>query len=108
MFAALGAALRSQPVPRAAAAVTAPLAAPPPLEKAAAPSTDVPTLAPAPIEVVSANPPNAEPKAAPVAPARATATPGPRPARRRPSASCDPPFTVDANGYRHYKLECAE
>jgi serine/threonine-protein kinase len=29
-----------------------------------------------------------------------------RPAPRHAGASCDPPFTVDANGFHHYKREC--
>jgi serine/threonine-protein kinase len=109
LFAAIGAALRSQPETKAAAAVPAPVAAPPPLEKAAPSAVEIPTLAPPPpVESVAASPPSAEPHPAPVAPTKAMASPAPRPVHRRPATSCDPPFVVDANGYRHYKLECAE
>jgi serine/threonine-protein kinase len=107
LFAAIGAALRSQPETRAAAAVHETVAAPPPLEKAA-PSAEIPTLAPPPVEAVAASASSAEPNPAPVAPTKAMASPAPRPVHRRPATSCDPPFVVDANGYRHYKLECAQ
>jgi serine/threonine-protein kinase len=107
LFAALGAALRSQPETRAAAAVPSSVAAPPPLEKAA-PSAEIPELAPPPVESVAATASNPEPRPAPVAPTKAMASPAPRAVHRHPAASCDPPFVVDANGYRHYKLECAQ
>jgi serine/threonine-protein kinase len=41
-----------------------------------------------------------------VAPPSRTARPAP-PVRRPPTVDCDPPYTVDANGYRKYKRECA-
>jgi serine/threonine-protein kinase len=114
MLVALGASLRTPPETRAAAALVAPLAAPPRLEPATPPATE----APAPPAALSARTPaaqmpamaaaSADPAAAPAALPKAQAGPVPRPARRRASSSCDPPFTVDANGYRHYKLECAQ
>ncbi len=106
LLVALGAALRTQPEPRASAAIATPLAPPWP-EPATAPSIEMPTPARVPAEAPTVTSASAEPPAPPVAPAKAVG-PTPRPARRRPSTSCDPPFTVDANGYRHYKLECAQ
>jgi serine/threonine-protein kinase len=61
--------------------------------------------------------PSAEPAASSVAAAPPTSAPnvsrprtGPPPAVRAATQSaaarCDPPFTVDATGYRHYKREC--
>jgi serine/threonine-protein kinase len=49
-----------------------------------------------------------QPSALPLVPAR-PARPAP-PVRRPPAAqnpACNPPYTVDANGYRKYKRECA-
>jgi serine/threonine-protein kinase len=55
-------------------------------------------------------PPEVSPTDLPLAPA-ATAHPTfvPRIAvpRRAPGAACDPPYTIDANGYKKYKRECA-
>jgi serine/threonine-protein kinase len=42
------------------------------------------------------------PEATATAPSRAA-----EPRRRPPSASCNPPYTIDANGYKRYKRECA-
>jgi serine/threonine-protein kinase len=105
MLVALGAVLRapSEP-PRAAVAVGAPAAAPPRLDPPPAPIPETAMPAPAPVEAPTTT---AQPAPSPAAPAK-VAVPAPRPARRRPTTSCDPPFTVDANGYRHYKLECAQ
>jgi hypothetical protein len=38
-----------------------------------------------------------------LAPAFTLRPPAPRPA---PRAACDPPFTMDSQGYKHYKREC--
>jgi serine/threonine-protein kinase len=50
------------------------------------------------------------PPASSVAPAARApvVTPPPRPAARGPKAhsECDPPFTTDAQGHKHYKLQC--
>ena len=43
------------------------------------------------------DPPVVAPRPPPPAPKRAAATPQP---------SCDPPFTLDANGHKKYKMEC--
>jgi serine/threonine-protein kinase len=109
LLVALGAALRTQPEPKAAAAIPAAPPPPPRLEPATAPTIEAPARerpaadVPAPTAATTGQLP--APVAAPAKPAPA---PAPRPARRHASTSCDPPFTVDANGYRHYKLECAE
>jgi serine/threonine-protein kinase len=108
LLVAIGAALRSTPEPKAAAAVTARVAAPPPIETATTPSREAPVLASAPTEEPTVPAAPADPRPPPVATPKVVAAPPSRAVRRRPSASCDPPFTVDANGYRHYKLECAE
>ncbi len=60
-------------------------------------------------EVASA--PVVEAPAAPVRPATAKPVSKPRfvpaaPADDAKGASCRPPYTVDANGHRHYKVEC--
>jgi hypothetical protein len=39
------------------------------------------------------------------APVRVAAPPPPPPAMKKPNP-CDPPYTVDAQGHRKYKLEC--
>jgi hypothetical protein len=47
--------------------------------------------------------------AAPVVkPVRKVPVPGPLPPNRPPSAAkdCDPPYTLDAAGHKHYKLNC--
>ena len=45
---------------------------------------------------------------APAARATPSVTPPPRPtaASKLPAAECDPPFTYDARGHKHYKPEC--
>jgi hypothetical protein len=64
--------------------------------------------APTPSQAVVSPPDDAvDPGALPLAPP--TVRPGraaPAP-RRAPNPACDPPYTVDANGYRKYKRECA-
>jgi hypothetical protein len=110
LLVALGAALRAQPETRAAAAPAArPVATAPPL------ATAVPTKIDRAEPAAAERPPiaNADDFAAPpAAPAvrvkgpPATSTPK---APARPSAaSCDPPFAIDANGFRHYKRECLQ
>jgi serine/threonine-protein kinase len=109
LLVALGASLRTSPERRA---VAAPLSPPPRLEAPPGPVDEAPASEPAPPETAAAPAASMEPPAASVAPAKgvapakAVAGSVQRPARRR--ASCDPPFTVDANGSRHSKLECAE
>ncbi len=50
------------------------------------------------------------PPLAPVASARRGSAKATRPAARQPSAkakpSCDPPFTLDSKGHKHFKVEC--
>jgi len=106
LLVALGAALRAQPESRAAAA--RPVATAQPLATAAPAKIDGAGLAPA-----EPPPPNAndfaEPSAAPAARAKApAAAPTPKAPARPSAASCDPPFAIDANGFRHYKRECLQ
>jgi serine/threonine-protein kinase len=75
-------------------------------------STTAPTTSVAPAPAASQAPVDdaIQPSALPLAPPLPHA---PRPTtttRRAPAAlpaGCDPPYTVDANGYRKYKRECA-
>ena len=48
-----------------------------------------------------------DPSALPLAPAPGHPGRPLPPIRRAPGVDCDPPYTVDANGYRKYKRECA-
>jgi len=80
------------PLNQAPAASAAPSAAPPPVD---------PVPPPASAEAASS--------AAPVVkPVRKVPVPGPLPPNRPPSAAkdCDPPYTLDAAGHKHYKLNC--
>ncbi|AKV04656.1 serine/threonine protein kinase [Labilithrix luteola] len=58
--------------------------------------------------------PSVAPSPKPGAPARPNGiVPAPKPtaeavANKKPGVSCDPPFTVDEAGHRHYKPECLE
>ncbi|MGH7293659.1 MAG: hypothetical protein ACRELB_01940, partial [Polyangiaceae bacterium] len=61
-----------------------------------------PTAASAPPEVSPTDLPLAPPS-----PTHPAAAPHPASPRHPPSAGCDPPYTIDANGYRKYKRECA-
>jgi serine/threonine-protein kinase len=109
MFAALGAALRSQPESKASAALTQSVTTPPPLERVPVLGTEPATPAPVPAEAPTATATPVETRPTPATPpAKVMAAPAPRAARPHSGASCDPPFTVDSNGYRHYKLECAQ
>jgi serine/threonine-protein kinase len=92
-----------QPAPsNVAPQVPASLAAPPPSAEAPAPTAaSAPSAAADDAIQPSAlplAPPPPRPVHAPVSPHRAPLPPG---------VSCDPPYTVDANGYRKYKRECA-
>jgi serine/threonine-protein kinase len=131
LLVALGASLRTGAEPKSAGAATAStahLAAQPPLEGPVTPPVEVPAVASATASAapaVTAQPTAASATAdshpaATAAKTAAAAAPHPAPtsapnqaatqaktAHHAP-ASCDPPFTVDANGYRHYKLECAQ
>jgi serine/threonine-protein kinase len=44
--------------------------------------------------------------ASPVKPAATHATGGHPPGRATRGAQCDPPYTIDANGMKHYKVAC--
>jgi len=94
--------------PAAEAAATA-SAAPPP-----EPSSALPASPSAPAVESAAAPPSAEPAPTPSASASAAASaPVARPARpavrlpvAKPNKACDPPYTWDAEGRKHYKPEC--
>ncbi len=112
LLVAVGVGLRQlrQPAAHAATpAVAAPApAAPQPPHVPPQPSADPAAVDAVPVE--PAAPPAARTPApavqAPVvaAPPR---EPAPRPAPRRPAGvSCDPPYVLDASGFRHYKREC--
>lgn len=58
-------------------------------------------VAPTPTPVVE--PPPTKPVSKPVVTAK---KPEPKPEPAKPGAKCDPPFTIDASGVKHYKLEC--
>lgn len=65
----------------------------------APPVASAPAADPAPTDVA------VDPSALPVAPPVRTTRPVAIP-RRAPNPACNPPYTVDANGYRKYKREC--
>jgi serine/threonine-protein kinase len=77
-------------IPLVAAPAAHPVAAPPPTG-ASAPAPPPTTVAVAP-EVAPAPPPRPSPAAAPATP--------------KPSVVCDPPFTLDDQGRKHFKPEC--
>jgi serine/threonine-protein kinase len=90
--------------PEAAAAPAAPSAEPAP-DAGAASAAPPPGPPDPPASAATATPPTA----APTARTGASAAPRPRataaPARPR-GADCQPPFTIDGNGHKHYKREC--
>jgi serine/threonine-protein kinase len=91
--------------PTAASLASSPAQPPPP----APPSVAVPDPAPSPVETAPPTPtPTPTPTQAP------TPAPVPRrtyvpPTRRAPTApDCDPPFTIDSAGHKHYKPACLQ
>ena len=78
---------------------------PPPPSAVAAPEASSSDVAP-PAATSAALP---APAPAPVAHPHRTFAPAPRPApARSPGADCDPPFTIDAVGHKHYKPACLQ
>jgi len=77
------------------AAPTAPATLPPP-------PTVATTAAPAP-SLTAPPEPTAAPSASAAAPKPTAVRPKPSP---RPKANCDPPYTIDEEGHRRYKMEC--
>ncbi|HWP08996.1 MAG TPA: hypothetical protein VNN72_24810, partial [Polyangiaceae bacterium] len=85
------------------------LGSPVPRETHPAPTT-VPEPAPAPVPSATATPPAPS--------ATSTHTPQPEPSAKKPppiprpkakpaaKTDCDPPYTIDQDGHRHYKMEC--
>lgn len=82
-------------VPSTPTTQPAPVTPPPPL---AAPTPVAPTPTPVVVE-----PAPVKPATKPLVTAK---KPEPKPEPAKPGASCDPPFTIDASGVKHYKLEC--
>ena len=78
------------------------LAAPPPPQTQAVLPTPVPPGPPPPAPAAST------PPAVPSATAATTLSPPKpgKPARHAAKAACDPPYTVDANGFKHYNRNC--
>jgi serine/threonine-protein kinase len=92
--------------PPSAAALPAPAAPPLP---SPAPADDTPSVQVTSLPTASAPAPAARPAPArPSYPRPAAAAPAPKPAPAAPSADCDPPFTLDADGHRHYKRQCLQ
>jgi serine/threonine-protein kinase len=86
------------PPPEAMAipAAAAPASVTPPVAEPAASALEPPAGAP-----VASAPPAPSPSPRPIA----HPAPAPRPAAKS-RADCDPPFTQDAAGHKHYKLQC--
>jgi serine/threonine-protein kinase len=102
------------PAPQPAAAPSAPKtenvekpAAPPPTPSAAPAPTPTPAPAPKPSETASEPTPTAKPTGKPVvvAPTGPAAKPSAKPSGA-PKPNCDPPYTIDPEGNKHYKMEC--
>ncbi|HSO32000.1 MAG TPA: serine/threonine-protein kinase [Labilithrix sp.] len=86
------------------------IAVTPPAPPSAAATTPASASAEEPPPVTAAAP-KATPSARPSASASAAVSARPRPVapappERKPKPSCDPPYTVDEVGHRHYKPEC--
>jgi serine/threonine-protein kinase len=97
---------RSESVGPAASVATASV---PPVSTPAASASVVPFVPPPPDPPpsVASSTPVVSPTDLPEAPP-APVTPRSFPVRRaQPSVSCNPPYTIDANGYKKYKRECA-
>jgi serine/threonine-protein kinase len=119
--AGLVAATRAAPS-RVSDGVTFPAATAPsfsaPLANVAGPSAAAPSTTASTGEVPSASSSAPVPQASAASVARsrssvagpaggpAAARPAARPATQPPATQCDPPYFVDATGYRHYKREC--
>jgi serine/threonine protein kinase len=90
-------------------AAAAPTAAQPP-ETPAPSAANAPPEMPTPSGAVIGPPPPASPPAATTASASASAKPRTPSGRPRPKlaakTNCDPPYTIDQDGHRHYKMEC--
>jgi eukaryotic-like serine/threonine-protein kinase len=85
---------------------------PPQADPPANPGDVVPSerdVAPHPSQVPP--PPPASSQAPPITPPHASQSPRPQPATRpstvAPRPDCNPPYTIDSEGLRHYKRECA-
>jgi hypothetical protein len=89
---------------RAPKRASAPVAAAPPIAPRAAESVAATKTAP-PTIASSAPPPAVRKAPPPVAAAKPKPKPEPEP-EPASTATCDPPFTIDEAGHRHYKLSC--
>jgi serine/threonine-protein kinase len=81
------------------------LVAPPPPQAAAIAPSSAPSSAPLPAPAASAPPPAPASAAPSVATVPPQAKPG-KPPRHAAKPACDPPYTVDANGFKHYNRNC--
>ncbi|HEY4118288.1 MAG TPA: hypothetical protein VGM56_10545, partial [Byssovorax sp.] len=90
------------------APVPAPLSAPEPAPEPVPAPVSAPEPEPVPVPV-SAPEPEPEPvPAASAASRHASAAPHTRPRTAKPRAGCDPPYSIDSQGVRHYKRACLE
>jgi serine/threonine-protein kinase len=82
-------------------------AAPAPSVTESATHVETPPVAPPTATAIPAarTPPAPPPQRAPAS--RPAPAPAPKPATT-PSADCDPPYTLDADGHRHYKRQCLQ
>jgi hypothetical protein len=79
--------------------LTTPLSVATPLPPAEAPHASAANTGTSSIAVVAPPPPAPAPRPGPPRPVA-------RPAAPKPPSECDPPFTRDAQGHKHYKLSC--
>lgn len=99
-------------VARHAQRIPVPVAAPVPRMPPAPISTPEPTRASPTATTAASNDDDRAPAPPPTTRAPSTATPAPKPRvhvapkPRRPKNPCDPPFTLDSAGRKHYKMEC--
>jgi len=94
--------------PLRGAASTAPASATVTASAPASAPAPAPGPAPATAAGAAASPPLVSPTDLPEATPKAhTAARPPETRRHPPATSCNPPYTIDANGYKKYKRECA-
>jgi eukaryotic-like serine/threonine-protein kinase len=95
------------PTPTVASSPAGAASVPAPEPSAEPPTTTAPTTSASAPEVGSTRGPDATPTTTPTAKTTPRPTPtkvAPKPTATKPG--CDPPYTVDASGRRHYKLQC--
>jgi eukaryotic-like serine/threonine-protein kinase len=95
---------------RPSTSASAPQIVPPSATQASPSATTAATDPPAsaPVVTIASPSPTASPSAA-VTPAKATAAPPVvRPVVSKPKVNCDPPYTIDKKGHRHFIPECVQ